>query len=165
MLGGQDYLSRLNSPTAWTQQSVQSYRNVARSICEVTYTSSVGQGAYLLTVRFDVVEGQHQSVSDALRQHVLPPVADKQGITGVHLCVADEAVSKVETAEKKARAEGTQIPAWIVMIEGCAPDYVRVAGESFVAELQRLLEGQSMKPETTLYQLEYTRCKTPGSAG
>jgi len=83
----------------------------------------------------------------------------------VHLCVADEAVSKVETAEKKARSEGTQIPAWIVMIEGCAPDYVRVAGESFVAELQRLLEGQSMGPETTLYQLEYTRCKTPGSAG
>ncbi|MNY71068.1 hypothetical protein D3C86_2093260 [compost metagenome] len=51
------------------------------------------------------------------------------------------------------------------MIEGCAPDYVRIAGESFVAELQRLLEGQSMGPETTLYQLEYTRCKTPGSAG
>lgn len=165
VLGGQDYLSRLNSPTAWTQQSVQSYRNVARSICEVTYTSGVGQGAYLLTVRFDVFEGQHKSVSDALRQRVLPPLVDTQGITGVHLCVADEAVSKVETAEKKARSEGTQIPAWIVMIEGCAPDYVRVAGESFVAELKRLLEGQSMGPETTLYQLEYTRCKTPGSAG
>jgi hypothetical protein len=96
---------------------------------------------------------------------VLAAVADKQGITGVHLCVTDEAVSRVETAEKKARAEGTQIPAWIVMIEGCAADYVRVAGESFLTQLQQLLEGQSTKPETTLYQLEYTCCKTPGSAG
>jgi hypothetical protein len=165
VLGGEDYLSRLNTPTPWTQQSVKSYRNVARSICDVTYTSGVGQGAFLLTVRFDVIEGQHKSVSDALRQGVLPPISEKQGITGVHLCVADEVVSKVETAEKKARAEGTQIPAWIVMIEGCASDYVRAAGESFLAELQRLLEGQSTGPETTLYQLEYTRCKTPGSTG
>lgn len=165
VLGGPDYLSRLNAPTAWTQQLVKSYRNVARSICQVAYTSGVGQGAYLLTVRFDVVEEQHQSVADALRQRMLAPLADQQGITGVHLCVADEAVSKVETAEKKARAEGTQIPAWIVMIEGCAPDYVGVAGEYFVAELQRLLDGKSMAPETTLYQLEYTRCQTPGSVG
>ncbi|KPY58753.1 DUF4286 family protein [Pseudomonas amygdali] len=165
VLGGEDYLSRLNTPTPWTQQSVKSYRNVARSICDVTYSSGVGQGAFLLTVRFDVIEGQHKSVSDALRQSVLPPIADKQGITGVHLCVADEVVSKVETAEKKARSEGTQIPAWIVMIEGCASDYVRAAGESFLAQLHRLLEGQSTGPETTLYQLEYIRCKTPESAG
>ncbi|MFJ4131499.1 hypothetical protein [Pseudomonas cyclaminis] len=165
VLGGQDYLSRLNAPTEWTQQSVKSYRNVARSICQVAYTNGVGQGAYLLTVRFDVVEGQHEWVSDALRQHVLALIADQQGITGVHLCVADEAVSKVETAEKKARAEGTKIPTWIVMIEGCAPDYVRTAGELFMPELQRLLEGELIAPETTLYQLEYTRCKTPGSTG
>jgi hypothetical protein len=165
VLGGQDYLSRLNTPTPWTQQSVKSYRNVARSICDVTYTSGVGQGAYLLTVRFDVEEEQHKPVSDALRQRVLAPLADRQGITGVHLCVADEAVSKVETAEKKARAEGTQIPAWIVMIEGCAADYVEAAGDAFMVELHRLLEGQSSTPEATLYQLEYTRCKTPSAAG
>ena len=165
VLGGQDYLSRLNTPTPWTQQSVKSYRNVARSICDVTYTSGVGQGAYLLTVRFDVEQEQHKPVSDALRQRVLAPLADRQGITGVHLCVADEAISKVETAEKKARAEGTQIPAWIVMIEGCATDYVEAAGDAFMVELHRLLEGQSSTPEATLYQLEYTRCKTPSAAG
>lgn len=165
VLGGQDYLSRLNTPTPWTQQSVKSYRNVARSICDVTYTSGVGQGAYLLTFRFDVEQEQHKPVSDALRQRVLAPLADRQGITGVHLCVADEAVSKVETAEKKARAEGTQIPAWIVMIEGCAADYVEAAGDAFMVELHRLLEGQSSTPEATLYQLEYTRCKTPSAAG
>jgi hypothetical protein len=118
-----------------------------------------------LTVRFDVAEEQHQAVADALCERVLAPMADQQGITGVHLCEADEAISKVETAEKKARAEGTQIPAWIVMIEGCAPDYVSAAGESFVAELQRFLGGKSVVPQTTLYQLEYTRCQTEVSVG
>jgi hypothetical protein len=165
VLGGPDYLARLNAPTPWTQQSVKSYRNVARSICHVAFSSGVGQGAYLLTVRFDVAEEQHQAVADALCERVLAPMADQQGITGVHLCEADEAISKVETAEKKARAEGTQIPAWIVMIEGCAPDYVSAAGESFVAELQRFLGGKSVVPQTTLYQLEYTRCQTEVSVG
>jgi len=165
VLGGQDYLSRLNTPTPWTQQSVKSYRNVARSICDVTYSDGVGQGAYLMTIRFDVIEQHHALVSNALRQRVLPGFVHGQGITGVHLCVADEAVSKVETAEKKARAEGTQIPAWIIIIEGCAADYVRDAGNACVAELQQLLDSQPGLLDTTLYQLEYTRCKTPGSAG
>lgn len=165
VLGGPDYLARLNAPTAWTQQSVKSYRNVARSICDVVYTHGVGQGAYLLTARFDVVEGQEERVSAVLQQRVLPSFADKQGVTGVHLCVADDAASKVETAEKKARAEGTQIPAWIVMIEGCAPDYVRAAGKSLLADMQAQLAEQLIEPDATLYQLEYTRCKTAESAG
>jgi hypothetical protein len=54
VLGAQDYLSRLNTPTPWTRQVVASFRSVARSICHVAYSDGVGQGAYLMTVRFDV---------------------------------------------------------------------------------------------------------------
>jgi hypothetical protein len=32
---------------------------------------------------------------------LLPPLCDNKGIAGVHLCLADESISKVETAEKK----------------------------------------------------------------
>jgi hypothetical protein len=51
-----------------------------------------------LTARTEVVKG--------LRQHVLPPLVEMAGITGVHLCLADELVSKIETAEKRARSGG-----------------------------------------------------------
>jgi len=165
VLGGADYLARLNAPTPWTQKVVQSYRNVARSICDVHYTVGVGHGAYLVTVRFDVAAERYTEVVQALRDRVLPPLVDAQGITGVHFCTADEAVSKVETAEKKARSEGTEIPSWVIMIEGCAADYVGHAREQLVAELGDLLGNPSQALDTTLYQLEYTRCKTPVSAG
>ena len=54
VLGAQDYLTRLNTPTPWTKQVVASFRSVARSICHVAYSDGVGQGAYLMSVRFDV---------------------------------------------------------------------------------------------------------------
>ncbi|TDY23414.1 hypothetical protein B0G81_3775 [Paraburkholderia sp. BL6665CI2N2] len=165
VLGAQDYLLRLNSPTPWTKRVVPSFRSVARSICHVAYSDGVGQGANLATVRFDVPSSARDDVVKGLRQQVLPPLADRRGITGVHLCLADEAVSKVETAEKKARSEGTQVPTWIVMIEGCRVDYVRSALDAFIAGLAALQAAGAVAPESTLYQLEYTRCKTPWSAG
>ncbi|WP_368622551.1 hypothetical protein [Paraburkholderia sp. BR13444] len=165
VLGAQDYLSRLNTPTPWTKQVVPSFRSVARSICHVAYTDGVGQGAYLTTVRFDVPSTVHTEVVRGLRQRVLPPLVDMAGITGVHLCLADEAVSKVETAEKRARSEGTQVPTWIVLIEGCRADRVRSAVDIFNAGLVELPAVGTATPSSTLYQLEYTRCKTPWSAG
>jgi hypothetical protein len=165
VLGAQDYLLRLNSPTPWTKQVVPSFRSVARSICHVAYSDGVGQGANLMTVRFDVPSTARADVVKGLRQQILPPLADQPGITGVHLCLADEAVSKVETAEKKARSEGTQVPTWIVMIEGCRADYVRTAVDAFIAGLAALPGAAAVAPDSTLYQLEYTRCKTPWSAG
>jgi hypothetical protein len=131
----------------------------------VAYSDGVGQGANLMTVRFDVPSTARADVVKGLRQQILPPLGDKPGITGVHLCLADEAVSKVETAEKKARSEGTQVPTWIVMIEGCRADYVRTAGDAFIAGLAALPGAAAVAPNSTLYQLEYTRCKTPWSAG
>lgn len=165
VLGGADYLARLNSPTPWTQKVVQSYRNVARSICDVHYTAGVGSGAYLVTIRFDVAAAHHVEVLQALRDRVLPPLVDAQGITGVHFGTADEAVSKVETAEKKARSEGTEIPSWVIMIEGCAADYLAHVREQLVAELDGLLDNAVQSLSSTAYQLEYTRCKTSSSAG
>jgi hypothetical protein len=131
----------------------------------VHYTAGVGHGAYLVTIRFDVATERCTDVLQVLRDRVLPPLVDAQGITGVHFCTADEAVSKVETAEKKARSEGTEIPSWVIMIEGCAADYVAHVREQLVADLGNLLDNPAQQLGTTLYQLEYTRCKTPVSAG
>src|SRR4029078_13343120 len=76
VLGGCDYLNRLNAPTDWTRRVVPSFRNVARSICRVVYTAVVGQGGFMLTQRFDVAERERQNVVDALRQRLLPGIVD-----------------------------------------------------------------------------------------
>ena len=165
VLGGQDYLNRLNAPTEWTRRVVPSFRNVSRSICRVVYTNGVGQGGVMLTQRFDVREHDRPEVVKALRQRFLPPLCDNKGIAGVHLCLADESISKVETAEKKARADTTQVPTWIILIEGNSSADVGAAGEALSQELQPLLGAAGAPILTSVYQLEFTRCKTPWSAG
>jgi hypothetical protein len=165
VLGAQDYLLRLNSPTPWTKQVVASFRGVARSICHVAYSDGVGQGAYLATARFDIPSTARTQVVSGMRHRLLPSLVDRPGITGVHLCLADVTISRVETVEKKARSDGTDVPTWIVLIEGCRTDDVRSAVEAFNAELFALHGDNAITPDLTFYQLEYTRCKTPWSAG
>jgi len=165
VLGGQDYLNRLNAPTEWTRQVVPSFRNVSRSICRVVYTHGVGQGAFILTQRFDVGERDRSQVVKALRQRLLPPLCDNKGIAGVHLCLADESISNVETAEKKARADTTQVPTWIILIEGNSSADVEAAGAALGKELQPLIGAAASPILTSVYQLEFSRCKTPWSAG
>ena len=71
----------------------------------------------------------------------------------------------METAEKKARADTTQVPTWIIMIEGNSSADVEAAGAALTRELQPLLGTAGAQILSSVYQLEFSRCKTPWSAG
>jgi len=162
LLSGQDYLNRLNAPTPWTQRVVPSFRNVARSICRVAFTGGVGCGGSMLTMRFNVGAAQRMDATETLVSQILPPLTLRDGIAGVHLCLADEAASKVETAEKKVRADTTLVPSWVLLIEGNSATDVQAAGQEFSLWAGANLGGM---PETATYRHEFTRLKTPWSAG
>ncbi len=161
VLGGKDYLDRLNAPTAWTRRVVPSFRRVSRSICRVAYSQGVGQGGFMLTQRFELVAADRARTLETLRMRLLPPLAERKGVAGVHLCVADEAKSRIETAEKKARADATAIPGCIVLIEGTSETDVRDAGESLAADVRALLGGSAPSIDTSIYQLQHARSKAP----
>ena len=156
VLGGPDYLARLNDPTPWTRKVVASFRNVTRGICRVLYSAGVGQGGAMLTLRFQVSDDAAEATVAALRQRLLPPLVDCNGISGVHLCRADDAVSRIETAEKKVRAEGTQIPRWVLLVEGTASYAVEAAAVQTRAGLADF--GVSAFDQAC-YRFEYQRCK------
>ena len=158
VLGGADYLTRLNQPTPWTREVVASFRNVARGICRVLYSDGVGQGGAMLTLRFDVSEAAAAEVTSALLQRLLPPLVARIGIAGVHLCRTDEAISGIETAEKQARSDATQIPRWVVLIEGSADDALVQAAQALRAALTPL--GVTDFDQAS-YRLEHQRCKLP----
>ena len=126
-LSGQDYLNRLNAPTAWTQRVIPSFRNVARSICRVAFTNGVGSGGVMLTLRFAI-----------------------------------DAASSIETAERKVRADTTLVPSWIVLIEGISVPDVDAAADDLVPTL---MAHAAQAPERAVYRLEFTRLKTPWTAG
>ena len=161
LLGGSDYLDRLNAPTEWTRRMMPSFRRVSRSICRVAYSGGVGQGGFMLTQRFELAAADRAATIETLRTRQLPPLAERKGVAGVHLCLADEAISRIETAERKARADATAIPGCIVLIEGTSETDVRDAGESLAAEVRALLGGSAPSIDTSIYQLQHTRSRTP----
>lgn len=161
VLGGKDYLDRLNAPTEWTRRVVPSFRRVSRSICRVAYSEGVGQGGFILTQRFDVAAPERSGALETMQSQLLPPLAGRKGIAGVHLCIADEAISRIETAEKKARVDATSVPGCIVLIEGTSEDDVRDAGESLAAEVRALLGGAAPSIDTSIYQLQHALSRTP----
>jgi hypothetical protein len=126
VVSGPDYLARLNAPTPWTQRVVPSFRNVARGVGSVLFSGGVGQGAVMLTLRFDVAGDAAEAVARRLCEQFLPDVVGAPGVSGAHLCRTDDQSSRIETAEKKARADATAIPRWMLFAEGiAAPSVVR----------------------------------------
>lgn len=162
ILSGTDYLNRLNAPTAWTRRVVPAFRNVARSVCRVAYTQGVGSGGVMLTMRFALDDSGRDAAVDALRRRILPPLVYGKGVAGVHLCLADPAASSIETAERRVRAAGTEVPAWILLIEGNGVPEVDVVADELAPALAA--HGSTV-PDRAVYRLEFTRLKTPWAAG
>jgi hypothetical protein len=159
-LQGQDYLTRLNHPTEWTKRSVRDFRDVSRAIQKVLWTAGHGMGGYLLTLRFDAADERAEALRRALCMAVLPAIVERTGITGAHLGVTDAATSNVETAEKKARADATLVPNWLIMIEGATREYVEAAAKDSLADSVLTGAGATAKFERGLYRLDYVRTKT-----
>lgn len=73
------------------------------------------------------------------------------GVSGAHLCIADNGASSLETAERKGRQVG--VPNWIIMIEGGSASSVSGASDGLVQHLSRTeLIGLA---EPGLYRLEF----------
>jgi hypothetical protein len=158
-LQGQDYLTRLNHPTEWTQRSVRDFRDVSRAIQKVQWSGGPGMGGYLLTLRLDAADGRAEALRRALCATILPSLVERTGVTGVHLGVTDAATSTIETAEKKARADATLVPNWLVMVEGVTRAYVEAAAEA-LADSVLIGAGAAAQFDRGLYRLDYIRTKT-----
>lgn len=166
VLAGRDYLERLNHPTPWTVATVKHFRGVARSLCEVAYTHGEGEGGLVATFRYDV-DPTHASSHRSRMHAAIDRLVEANGVAGAHLLVADEAASAIETAEKKARAGGTEVPRWIVLVEGWGD------AAAFDATARAFADGDAFRdavraPDVAVYRLQNTRTgaalRGPGQA-
>ncbi|MEM8662743.1 MAG: hypothetical protein AAGF49_01310 [Pseudomonadota bacterium] len=114
VLEGEDYRQRLNNPTPWTVETVQHFRDVNRSLCMVSRSAGVGGGGLVHTVRYDAPAG----AEDALWGGLLAPLAQAEGVAGVHLLSANKEASGVSTAESEARGRPNIVPTRAVLVEG-----------------------------------------------
>ena len=155
VLAGRDYLDRLDHPTAWTTATVKHFRGVARSLCEVASTHGEGDGGLCATYRYDV-DPARASSHRARMADALAKLATADGIAGAHLLVADEAASAIVTAEKRARAGGTEIPRWIVLVEGWGDAEAFIAQSRAFAQDRAFSDALAM-PDVAAYRLQNAR--------
>jgi hypothetical protein len=155
VLSGQDYLNRLDNPTPWTQKVVSNYfRDASRGICRLTFSEACGDGGYMLTLQFGPQSGRATELEEALRDRILPPLVDMPAVTGVHLCITDQAASDVETAERKGRS--VAVPNWLIMIEAVTAEGADAACEMIVG-LDTI--GAAPGADRGLYVLQNCRAK------
>jgi hypothetical protein len=157
VLGGADYLARLNAPTPWTRRVTASFTDTARSLCRVALSLGPGEGGLIMTWRYDVVAGREDEHRSMLK-NTLGEMADRNGIVGAHLCIADRDASVIQTEEKRNRAQDL-VPSWVVLVEGGAE---QAALEDACRSLLRdevLSDAGAVGIERGLYQLQNTRSK------
>ena len=167
VLTGTDYQTRLNAPSPWTLSSVKYFSGVARSICRVAATFGRGHGGIAATWRYDVPDDVADRHMAAMTETVLPVLARKPGVAGVHLLLADVSASAVKTEEQKARAgEANRIPRWIIVVEGWGDEApFATLCETALSDAVLANHGASGSADFGLYRLQTTRTKTDWTAG
>lgn len=165
VLVGQDYLGRLNAPTPWTKQAVQHFRAVTRGLCRVAGSQGVGQGGVIASLRITAAEGRDGDLRRHLLRDVIPDLCARVGVLAAHLGFTDESGSRIETAEKKARANPTDIPPWVLLVEGISAERLAAATGELLAADRLQARGAAAAPIHGVYRLESTRLKTAWSAG
>ncbi len=151
---GVDYFNRLNAPTPWTKRATAHFKTTSRSLAHVVASFGIGSCGVLLTLRFDVEEGERKNL-----ESITMKVAALQEITGAHILMGDDEASGIKTAESKDRTD-FELPArWIILVEACSV-------EALAAARALLNDHRALRAANAgLYRHEYTRLKTAWTPG
>ena len=163
VLVGGAYLARLNAPTPWTKQAVPYFRNVTRGLCRVAGSQGIGQGGMIATLRFAAAEGRAESLQRYLLDEAFPALLGCGGVLGVHLGFTDAAGSGVKTVEQQARNNTTEVPSWVLLIDGISADRLRTACEKILTTASLAARGALAERILGIYRLEAMRLKPAAS--
>ena len=112
------YLSRLNSPTPWTQRSVADFRNTSRAAGSLVWRSSDATGGVILTSRFEIAPDRALALARQWAGGPLASLAQRPGIARVRVAVSAASASQLQTAERAVRSGDIKEPSLIVLVEG-----------------------------------------------
>jgi hypothetical protein len=119
IVGGAQYLARLNAPTPWSQRIMPRLRNFVRGGGRVVATAGIGQGGTLAVWRL-----QEQPEWDA--DAVCKEIAALDRIVAARILVTDLEQSLIKTREMSMRS-GEASFAGLLLIEGLDENSVRDA--------------------------------------
>jgi hypothetical protein len=113
VLGGPDYLARLNAPTDWTRESLPHFREPARNIYRrlaMQGKSDLFGAPCMVSLRFN---------ADAVDASLVERVAPQAGVARTRLYEIDRDISGIQTSERKIYGGGPGEQRWLLLVE-CA---------------------------------------------
>ena len=159
---GPDYMTKANKPSPLTQRTAQFVKNAVRGLAVVRASFGIGTGGHALTLRFDPRAGSEDALAGYLTTDALSRAAQRPDITGAHFLVADRDASGIVPVERQGRP--TDIPNWIVVLEGVSLDAVNAACDAHLAAAMLRQHGAAEAIARDTYQLQLT-VPRPGAFG
>jgi hypothetical protein len=121
------YRARLDDPTPLTAEMLSRFRNMRRTVCRVEMSIGRGVGGALAVLRPD------QAVSARLAD-ALPAVVAEPQVLAAHLCAAEPALTRNDSAETRARPETDSVDPWLVLVEALAAEPLLAALAKHLAD-------------------------------
>lgn len=159
VLVGRDYLDKANNPSPLTRSTTKLIQNSVRALAQVKLSLGFGQGAFMLTVRFDAAGGREGELEGFLTREALPRAAEMPEIVAAHFCLADMEASLVVPVERQGRP--TEVPKWIAMLEGVTPEAVERACDAQLSPDALTRHGAEGPIQRDLYRNEITVSRMP----
>lgn len=157
-LSSATYQARLNAPTGWTRQVVAHFLDTSRTICDVAWTTGLGEGGVIEAISFEATLAPDKLAS-SLKGPLSEALAAIPGIVGIHLLQGQTQAGQGQTAEKALRGGPDKVAAWILLVEGNSPK----ALEKFRSEVgsNSLLErhGKASAINRGIYALQFALTK------
>ena len=119
VVGGADYLARLNAPTPWSQRIMPRLGNFARGGGRVAASAGIGQGGIVAPLRLDAAPSWDATARVA-------ELAGRDRIMAGRLLLTDAAQTSIKTSEKGMRSKDDSFAA-LLLIEGLDEAAVRNA--------------------------------------
>lgn len=120
VLSSQPYLAALNAPTDWTKEALTHFRKPTRNIYR--RIAAAGRALrfcapWLVSLQFN----REMAPAEADVAPWLQAMADARGVGRVQLWAVDEAVSGIQTSERKIYGGGPGAQKYLLLVEADAP--------------------------------------------
>ena len=132
VLKGVPYRTKINNPSSLTRSTTKYIKDAIRGLALVRKSLGVGQGAFLLTLRFDVLPENEGRLAAFLAEEALPAIVAMPGVISAHFCTSDMTASTYVSEERKGRP--TDVPNWIIIVEGISLAAVQDAGDAVLSD-------------------------------
>ncbi|CAN5222915.1 hypothetical protein BH10PSE8_BH10PSE8_01670 [soil metagenome] len=151
-----DYLARLNAPSDWTRRVVRHFRETSRTVCTVTASHGLGDGAYVATLRL-TARGARSDFLNAMGDVVMEPLRQAGSIVAVHLLEGQGGGGTGSTAEKALRGQPDQIADWILLVEAvdAGPLEAALAEHASQKRLAAIAADYEAVRDCGIYRLQY----------